>query len=159
MKAADVRRSARRVEIARVVLLLAFGGLSLRAAQLAVFEQRGFNRGQAQTLRTLTLPPSRGQVLDRSGAALALSIDAPSAYVAPSLIVDPADAARRIAPIFRMNAAELEERISAGKGFQFLALSSDAGFMAKAAREEFTAIDFAGGPGKDAKKGQGSIYK
>lgn len=121
MKAADVRRSARRVEIARVVLLLAFGGLSLRAAQLAVFEQRGFNRGQAQTLRTLTLPPSRGQVLDRSGAALALSIDAPSAYVAPSLIVDPADAARRIAPIFRMNAAELEERISAGKGFQFLA--------------------------------------
>ncbi len=30
MKAADVRRSARRVEVARVLLLCAFGGLSLR---------------------------------------------------------------------------------------------------------------------------------
>jgi 4-hydroxy-2-oxoheptanedioate aldolase len=43
------------------------------------------------------------------------------------------------------NAAEVSERI--GQGFQFLALSSDAGLMAKAAREAFGAIDFAGGTG------------
>lgn len=40
------------------------------------------------------------------------------------------------------NAAEVSLRI--GQGFQFLALMSDAAFMAKAAREEFAAIDFTG---------------
>lgn len=38
--------------------------------------------------------------------------------------------------------AEVSQRIA--EGFQFLALSSDAGLMGKAAREEFAAIDFSG---------------
>ena len=41
------------------------------------------------------------------------------------------------------SAAELSERIA--QGFQFLALSSDAGLLGKAAREEFGAVDFTGG--------------
>jgi len=121
MKAADVRRSARRVEVARVLLLCAFGGLALRAAQLSVFDQRAKGQGEAQTLRTLTLPPERGQIFDRAGAALALSIDAPSAYVVPSLIADVDDAARRIAPIFGLRESELRRRLETRKGFQFLA--------------------------------------
>jgi 4-hydroxy-2-oxoheptanedioate aldolase len=55
--------------------------------------------------------------------------------------------------------AEVTARI--GQGFQFLALSSDAGLMAKAARAEFEAIDFSagasGGPAGDA-GAQGKIY-
>lgn len=53
------------------------------------------------------------------------------------------------------SASEVTMRI--GQGFQFLALSSDAGFLGKAAREEFTAVDFTGGGGsvKDAK---GTLY-
>lgn len=43
------------------------------------------------------------------------------------------------------NAAEVTARI--GQGFQFLALSSDAGLMGQAAREAFGAIDFSGGTG------------
>jgi len=43
------------------------------------------------------------------------------------------------------SAEEVNMRIA--QGFQFLALSSDAGLMAKAAREEFNAIDFTGGSG------------
>jgi 4-hydroxy-2-oxoheptanedioate aldolase len=53
--------------------------------------------------------------------------------------------------------AEVSERIA--QGFQFLALSSDAGFMAKAARAEFSAIDFTGGSGSSAGKGEASIYE
>ena len=51
--------------------------------------------------------------------------------------------------------AEVTLRI--GQGFQFLALSSDAGLMRKGASEEFSAVDFsgAGGSSKDAK---GSVY-
>ncbi|NIR61757.1 MAG: hypothetical protein GWO02_20855, partial [Gammaproteobacteria bacterium] len=49
------------MRIALAALLLAFGGLSLRAAHLAVFDQRGANHGEAQSLRMVTLAPERGQ--------------------------------------------------------------------------------------------------
>lgn len=45
-----------------------------------------------------------------------------------------------------------------GQGFQFLALSSDAGLMGKAAREEFDDIDFSGGTGAKAVDAKGDLY-
>ena len=52
--------------------------------------------------------------------------------------------------------ADVSLRIS--QGFQFLALASDAGLMAKAAREELGKVDFTGKTGGDAKKKDGKIY-
>jgi 4-hydroxy-2-oxoheptanedioate aldolase len=53
------------------------------------------------------------------------------------------------------NAEEVSMRIA--QGFQFLALSSDAGLMSKAAREEFNAIDFTG-EGGGSGKAEDKIY-
>jgi 4-hydroxy-2-oxoheptanedioate aldolase len=53
--------------------------------------------------------------------------------------------------------AEVTQRIA--EGFQFLALSSDAGLMAKAAREEFEAIDFTGGAIKGTEDKEAGIYQ
>lgn len=53
------------------------------------------------------------------------------------------------------NAAEVTMRI--GQGFQFLALSSDGGFLAQAAREAYDAIDFSGGQGSLA-EARGDLY-
>lgn len=50
---------------------------------------------------------------------------------------------------------EVSMRIA--QGFQFLALSSDAGLMSKAASEEFGAIDFSGSSDSNG-KGEGKIY-
>lgn len=54
------------------------------------------------------------------------------------------------------NAAEVTMRI--GQGFQFLALSSEAGFMAKAAKEAYNAIDFTGGSSGSSADAKGSLY-
>jgi 4-hydroxy-2-oxoheptanedioate aldolase len=54
------------------------------------------------------------------------------------------------------SAAEVSLRIS--QGFQFLALMSDGALMAKAAREEFNAIDFSGAASGDGQEGKGSLY-
>jgi 4-hydroxy-2-oxoheptanedioate aldolase len=53
------------------------------------------------------------------------------------------------------NSAEVTLRIR--QGFQFLALSSDAGLLSKAAREEFGDVDFTGGSG-DGKDAKGTLY-
>jgi 4-hydroxy-2-oxoheptanedioate aldolase len=51
---------------------------------------------------------------------------------------------------------ELTTRI--GQGFQFLGLSSDAGLMGKAAREEFNDIDLSGGTVAKAADARGDLY-
>ncbi|HEY8450234.1 MAG TPA: aldolase/citrate lyase family protein [Bacillota bacterium] len=53
------------------------------------------------------------------------------------------------------NAAELSTRI--GQGFQFLALASDAAFMAQAAHAAFNAIDFSGAA-SESHKPEGQLY-
>jgi 4-hydroxy-2-oxoheptanedioate aldolase len=52
--------------------------------------------------------------------------------------------------------AELSARI--GEGFQFLALASDAAFMAQAAHAAFTAIDFSGAVADANRKPEGQLY-
>jgi 4-hydroxy-2-oxoheptanedioate aldolase len=52
--------------------------------------------------------------------------------------------------------AEVTMRIA--QGFQFLALSSDAGLMTKAAREEFSAIDFTGASSGIGSEAESSPY-
>lgn len=52
--------------------------------------------------------------------------------------------------------AEVSQRIA--EGFQFLALSSDAGLMSQAARAEFKAVDFSGADGSGEKVAAGKIY-
>jgi 2-keto-3-deoxy-L-rhamnonate aldolase RhmA len=54
------------------------------------------------------------------------------------------------------DSAEVTMRI--GQGFQFLALSSDAGLMGRAARKEFGAVDFSGGAGGSGERASGSLY-
>lgn len=121
MKAADVRRSARRVEAALGLFVLVFAVLSLRAAHLSVFDQRGFTLGQAQSQSTLTLPPSRGVIVDRSGAALALSVDAPSVYVERSRVSDPRATAKALSRVFSLDAGDLEAKLREKRGFLFVA--------------------------------------
>jgi cell division protein FtsI (penicillin-binding protein 3) len=121
MRSADVRRSAKRVAIARAALVLAFAALSLRAAHLSVFDHRGATLGDAQSLRTLTLAPERGHVVDRNGAALALSVDAPSVYAVPAQLENRAVAARRLAAALGLDARALRARLQRGEGFQFVA--------------------------------------
>lgn len=54
------------------------------------------------------------------------------------------------------SAAEVSMRI--GQGFQFLALASDAAFMAKAALAEFNGIDFKGETQSDVQEVTGRLY-
>jgi cell division protein FtsI (penicillin-binding protein 3) len=121
MRSADVRRSAKRVAIARAALVLAFAALSLRAVHLSIFDGRGAVLGDAQSLRTLTLAPERGHIVDRNGAELALSVDAPSVYAVPAQLEETAVASRRLAGALDLDARALRARLQRGRGFQFVA--------------------------------------
>jgi cell division protein FtsI (penicillin-binding protein 3) len=120
MRAADVRKSARRVAIARAALLGTFAVLAARAAHLSVFDERGAERGDDQAERVMTLLPDRGSIVDRNGAGLALTVEAPSVYVEGRTVSDPAATARSLAQILDIDRRELAVRLRRHKGFWFV---------------------------------------
>ena len=120
MRSPDVRVAARRVAIARSVLLLLFGVLCARAAHLAV-DERGARRGLVQTVNAVTLPAERGAVFDRDGNPLALSIDAPSVYAIAGDLRDLSGTARKLAGALGLDAAALEQRLRKARSFVFVA--------------------------------------
>ena len=120
MRSADVRKSARRVAVARAALILVFVVLGARAAHLSVVDERGAQRGDDQTERTMTLLPDRGSIVDRNGAGLALTVEAPSVYAVGREIGDPAAAARALAPILGADRRALANGFRQRKGFSFV---------------------------------------
>src|SRR5688572_29611532 len=120
MRAADVRKSARRIAIARASLVLAFAVLAARAVHLSVFDERGAQRGDAQADRLLTLLPDRGSIVDRNGAGLALTVESPSVYAVGREVSDPVAAARALSKILAMDRAELVRRFRNRPGYSFV---------------------------------------
>jgi cell division protein FtsI (penicillin-binding protein 3) len=120
MRSARVQISLRRIGIARVLLLIPFAVLGIRAAHLSV-DERGIVRGENQTQRVLKLAPGRGAIVDSSGAELALSVESPSIYAIPSSIDDVDVAADELAPILGWNRQKLADRMRDRQSFFFLA--------------------------------------
>jgi cell division protein FtsI (penicillin-binding protein 3) len=120
MRSADVRKSARRVAIARAALLVTFAVLSARAVHLAVFDGRGAELGEDQAKRIMKLLPDRGSIVDRNGAGLALTLEAPSVYVDGRYVRDPVVAARSLAAILGIDRAALARDLRKRKGFSFV---------------------------------------
>ena len=53
-------------------------------------------RAERQQMRTQTVPPKRGDILDRRGRVLATSVDADSIYAVPTEIANAGDAVRKL---------------------------------------------------------------
>ena len=59
----------------------------------------------------------RADIVDRNGVLLATSLPTPSLYANPKLVPDPAEAARRLAPIVAVPEGELRARLSEDRSF------------------------------------------
>ena len=125
MRGRDVRATARRVRIARVLLFLPFLVLTARAAHLSVVDRRGAERGAAQTQRVLTLMPERGTIVDRNGTELAISVKAPSVYATPSAMGDLDTAASKLARALGRDPRRVAARLRAHPSFVFVARWAD----------------------------------
>jgi cell division protein FtsI (penicillin-binding protein 3) len=92
-----------------------FGALMFRAVWLQVFSQDFLQRqGESRYARTLELPASRGNILDRNGVALASSLQASAVWATPDEVsASPAQMAR-LAGLLQMTEAELAQRLSGG---------------------------------------------
>lgn len=66
-------------------------------------------------------PPVRADILDRNGKLLATTLDSPSLYADPRLILDAGEAAKAILTVLpQLNPTELHAKLSSGKSFVWI---------------------------------------
>ena len=94
---------------ARLVDLQAVRGEALADAALS------------QRLRTLEIPAYRGSILDRTGQALAVTVEARNVTADQTLIEDPAALAVELAPILEVPQDVLADRLTGEKRFMYVA--------------------------------------
>jgi cell division protein FtsI (penicillin-binding protein 3) len=101
--AATGARPARRLGICSALIVLAFAALAARVGQLQIANGAKYKQLSVDlALHTIPLPAERGSIFDRDGRDLAMSITRTTVYADPSLVVDPAAEAARLAPVLRV---------------------------------------------------------
>ncbi len=118
--------SGRRLVALLAALLLGLGGIVVRLGFLQVRGAEDLaERGLAQRLKTFELAADRGMILDRSGAPLAISLEARDIYADPTLVDDPVEQAIVLAPVLGRPVGELERALAAPGTFAYLARQVD----------------------------------
>jgi cell division protein FtsI (penicillin-binding protein 3) len=124
--AARPARPERRSLALKVLLGVLLLAVVAKLVHVQVLEPDRFVEvGQSQRLRTVELEANRGRILDREGHDLALSVLRPTVFADPSQIEDPRAAARRLAPVLGIPAADLFDRLARDGRFAYLARRID----------------------------------
>jgi cell division protein FtsI (penicillin-binding protein 3) len=107
-------------------MVLALGAIFVRLTVLQVSQAASFrDRALDQRLRTVELPATRGQILDRDGEALAISLEARDVYADPRYVDDPWGTASTLAPFLAMEVGELVALLTRPTTFVYLARQVD----------------------------------
>ena len=117
-------RAWRRAAVVSVFALLGTG-LVARAVYLQVLDHDFYRgEGDARHLRTVAIPASRGDLLDRDGRPLAVSTPIQSLWGDPRSLVEQPAALREVAALLGVDADELQARVARdakrGRGFTYV---------------------------------------
>jgi cell division protein FtsI (penicillin-binding protein 3) len=133
----------------RLLWLLATFAVALfaimaRLVVLQVGEHATFSAlGEQQRLRHIPLPATRGQILDRTGEPLALSLPARDVYADPAYVEDPAGTAKELARVLGAPPRRLERALTQrSTPFVYLARQVDEGLASRLERLQLPGVGF-----------------
>jgi cell division protein FtsI (penicillin-binding protein 3) len=110
----------------RSKFLVALVGLSFcvligRAVYVQIVNSEFFQKqGAMRYARTLTMPASRGRIVDRNGQLLATSVPVPSLWAIPKDVDADKGQRKQLARLLGLGVAELEERLADNPNFVWL---------------------------------------
>ena len=114
-----------------------------RLAELQIAEGSHYRaRAQRQQERRIEVSPLRGSIFDREGRPLAVSVEASSVYAICDEVRNPAAAARVLARHLDQPEAAILARLTAKKGFVWLARKVDRGAATALAAEKIPGVHF-----------------
>ncbi len=118
---------SRRLGLCSTIMVMVFGVLAFRVAHLQLMSGSYYeHQGVEQALHRIPVPAERGSVFDRDGRDLALSVRRTTVYADPTLVVDPAATAAKLAPVLHVDQQYLVKQLSlAPSRFAYLARTVD----------------------------------
>jgi cell division protein FtsI (penicillin-binding protein 3) len=127
MRASVPKTPSKRLYIFSVLLFAWILIICFRLVRLQVVKYHDFMlRAARQQNRTIPVEPRRGNIYDRNGYALAMSIDVDSVFAVPSEITDPALTATLLGKVLDMDPQEIVTRFQGSRNFVYLKRKIDA---------------------------------
>ncbi|MGB7553214.1 MAG: penicillin-binding protein [Candidatus Korobacteraceae bacterium] len=127
MRASAPKTPSRRLYIFAVLLFIWIFAICFRLVRLQVVKF-GFFEDLAERQRTRTIPvePRRGNIYDRYGHPLAMSIDVDSVFAVPSEVHDKETTAVMLAKVLNLDTQDVLARLKMARPFVFIARKIDA---------------------------------
>ena len=126
MGGAVKRPPVRRLVALLAVMTVAFTAIFVRLTVLQVSQASSFrDRALDQRMRTVELSAVRGQIRDRNGEPLAISLGARDVYADPRYVQDPWATAAALAPLLEVQTTDLVELLTRDTTFVYLARQVD----------------------------------
>jgi cell division protein FtsI (penicillin-binding protein 3) len=117
------RRRLRVAAVGCCALLLVIAG---RLTQLQGLQAAAYaHKAELQRLQTTALPAVRGSITDRSGAVLAVDVDARAVYADPFAVADKKRTAALLGPLLNIPASTLVRKMAGTGRFVYLARGLD----------------------------------
>lgn len=136
-----IRPPPRQIRWVAALFALCFAILSVRAADLQLMDGAYYaNRAKRQALAKRKIKAQRGQIRDREGRMLAVSVEMDSVYAHPRRIGDAHAASKALAPVLGLSQADLEDKLSRDTSFVYLKRRVDAETQAKVKALEIPGI-------------------
>lgn len=106
----------KRLMIALFVGILTFLIIDVRLGYVQFFlGDKLTDKAKGSWSRNIPFEPERGEIVDRNGVALATNISAPTVYVIPRQIKDPATTAEKLASVLNMSKEKAYKEITQGE--------------------------------------------
>src|SRR5205085_12345090 len=100
---------------------LAFAVIALRLVDVALVRPGGESRLAQQRLEPKSAGLGRADIVDRNGVLLATTLATPSLYANPKQVLEPADAAAKLASIFPdLSESEVLAKLASEKSFVWI---------------------------------------
>ncbi len=127
MRANAPKTPSKRLYIFAAILFIWILIICFRLVRLQVVKYGDFvQRATRQQNRSIPMEPRRGNIYDRNGYALAMSIDVDSVFAVPTEVHDPVSTAAVLSKVLNVDAQEIANRIENGHNFVFLKRRIDA---------------------------------
>ncbi|MEW5723782.1 MAG: penicillin-binding protein [Thermodesulfobacteriota bacterium] len=107
-----------RIFMVLAVFLAAFGLVMWRAFELQVLKKEKLARlADSECYKTVQLNPVRGEILDRHGEKLAVSLETESVFADPTRVKDPKAVAGALAKVLALDARDLAKKLDGKETF------------------------------------------
>lgn len=121
-----VNRVERRLVALLIIVLLSLLGILGRLVFVQAFSADKYSKeAEQQRLRSIEVPPERGNILDRNGNELAVNTIMDTIYATPSLIEDRKEFAKEVALILKEDEQKLLDKLIRQTEFTYLARKAE----------------------------------